>query len=173
MKKFILSSLAVALLLCFLVFGYIPDTNAESVNNPKGITNKSLDLWNNGNISLLGEIYSPDYTLHLINQDNPEIVGTEALKDYVNFLRTAYPDLKFVREEVMVSGNKVISQTSFSGTNTGPRGDLQPTGKSVNVSGVIISRIDDGKIAEEWIYINMASVYKQLGFTITPPSGKQ
>ena len=170
------NALIFAVIICILSFllpANIKDANAESVKNPKEITDKSLDLWNKGNMSLADELYSPDYKLHLIDQVNPEIVGTEALKDYINFLRTAYPDLKLVADEVMISGNKVISLTSFSGTNTGPRGDLQPTGKTVKVSGIVISRVNNGKIAEEWIYINMASVYKQLGFTITPPSGQK
>jgi len=50
---------------------------------------------------------------------------------------------------------------------------LLPTNKKVKVSIVLISQIDEGEIAEEWLYVNMASVYKQLGFTITPPSAKK
>ena len=47
---------------------------------------------------------------------------------------------------------------------------MPPTGKKVDLSGVLISQVVDGKITEQWAYTNMASRYRQLGFTITPPS---
>jgi len=115
-------------------------------------------------------IYATEFKLHLVDQVNGNREGTEALKKYVNFLRTAYPDMKFEPNQVIIEGDKVIMLMNFTGTNTGPRGDMLPTGKKVEVSSILISRIDDGKIAEEWVYINMASVYRQLGFTISPPS---
>ncbi len=145
---------------------------AESDTESKVVIEKSLELWNTGNMDLADEVYTSDIKLHLVDQVNPEKVGTAAVKEYIDFLRTAYPDLKIASEEMIISGNKVIMLQNFSGTNTGPRGDMQATGKRVEVSGVMISHISEGKIAETWVYLNMASVYRQLGFTITPPSGQ-
>jgi steroid delta-isomerase-like uncharacterized protein len=143
---------------------------AESGADPKALVEQSLEVWNKGNMALVDELYTPEFKLHLVDQINGEREGAEAFKEYVDFLRTAYPDMKLAPEEVIVSDDKVIMRMNFTGTNTGPRGDVPPTGKNVQVSGVMISRIDDGKIAEEWLYVNMASVFRQLGFTITPPS---
>ena len=143
---------------------------AESGADPKALVEQSLEVWNKGNMALVDELYTPEFKLHLVDQINGEREGAEAFKEYVDFLRTAYPDMKFVVTDTMVSGDKVITVTNFTGTNTGPRGDMPPTGRKVDFSGVLISQVADGKITEQWAYTNMASLYRQLGFSITPPS---
>jgi steroid delta-isomerase-like uncharacterized protein len=168
-----LSLAGVLLILCLVIICKVQVATAESGADPKALVEQSLEVWNKGSMTLVDELYTPGFKLHLVNQLNEVQDGTEAFKGYVNFLRTAYPDMKIAPDELVVSDDKVIMLMNFTGTNTGPRGDVPPTGKNVKVSGVIITRIDDGKIAEEWFYVNMASVYRQLGFTITPPSAEK
>ena len=42
-------------------------------------------------------------------------------------------------------------------------------GKSVNVTGLTLARVHDGRIVEEWITWDMLGMYRQLGFTVMPP----
>jgi len=163
-----LSLAGVLLILGLVIICKLQVANAESGGDAKSLVESSLEVWNKGNMALVDELYTPNFKLHLVNQVNGDRERTEAFKEYVNFLRTAYPDMKFEPNQVIIEGDKVITLMKFTGTNTGPRGDMPPTGKKVE-----ISRIDDGKIAEEWVYKNMASVYRQLGFTITPPSAEE
>jgi len=160
----------IMLILGLLVISNVQVATAESNADPKAPVEQSLEVWNKGNIALIDELYTPEFKLHFVDQVKPELVGTEALKQYVNFLRTAYPDMKYEPNQAIIDGDKVITLMNFTGTNTGPRGDIPPTGRKVEVSLIRISRVDGGKIAEEWVYMNMASVFRQLGFTITPPS---
>ncbi len=165
--------LPLLLVLALFVTSGVQAAKAESGADPKALVEQSLEVWNKGNMALVEVLYAPEFKLHLVDQVGPERAGTEAFKEYVNFLRTAYPDMKIEADELIVSDDMVIMLMRFIGTNTGPRGDAPPTGKNVKVSGVIITRIDHGKIAEEWFYVNMASVFRQLGFTITPPSAEK
>jgi len=153
-----------------LVFADINPVNAQSRGDMESLVSQSLIVWNTGNTAIADQIYSSDMKLHLVDQDNSEIVGVTDIMDYFSYLRTAYPDMKFDPTHMSVDSDKVTTQMTFTGTNMGPRGDLPPTKKTVKVSAVLISQIIDGEISEEWLYINMASVYKQLGFTLTPPS---
>jgi steroid delta-isomerase-like uncharacterized protein len=168
-----LSLIAILLIFGLLVICKLQVANAESGGDVKSLVKSSLEVWNKGNMALVDELYTPNFKLHLVNQVNGDREGTEAFKEYVNFLRTAYPDMKIESDELIVSDDKVIMLGNFTGQNKGPRGDVPPTGKNVEVSVVTISRIDDGKIAETWFYVNMASVFRQLGFTITPPSAEE
>jgi len=147
--------------------------NAESGGDLKSLAEKSIEVINTGNMELTAEVYSPEIKLHFVGEVQPLIEGLEALNQYGNFLRTAYPDMKKVVTDIIVSGDKIITIYKFTGTNTGPRGNMPPTGKKVEHSGVYISQVVGRKITEQWVYRNMASVYKQLGFTITPPSAEE
>jgi steroid delta-isomerase-like uncharacterized protein len=174
MKKYSLRGvLPLFIVLVILVLGNFESANAESREDVESLVKQSLMVWNTGNTTIAEQLYSPDIIVHLVDQDNSELKGTTALMDYLSYLRTAYLDMKFEPDHMSIDGDKVTTQMTFTGTNSGPRGDLPPTNKKVKVSAVLISQITDGEISEEWLYINMASVYKQLGFTITPPSDEE
>lgn len=153
-----------------LLFCNLQTVRAESRGDTESLVKQSITVWNTGNTAIADQLYSPDIVFHLVDQDNSELQGTTALMDYLRFLRTAYPDMKFESDHMSIDGNTATTRMTFTGTNAGPRGDLPPTNKKVKVSAVLISQITDGEISEEWLYINMASVFKQLGFTLTPPS---
>ena len=137
---------------------------AQSEKEIKAIGGQSLEIWNKGNLSLIDKYFSPDFVRH------NDLVGTEALKKNITFMRTAYPDLNVKMDELIVKDDKSIMRWTLTATNTGPRGKVPPTGKKVKVSGVTISRFINGKIVEQWHYFNMQAVWKQLGYTFTPPS---
>jgi len=65
-----------------------------------------------------------------------------------------------------------VARWTVTGTNTGPMGDLPPTGKKVRFSGVTIFRVVNGKFVEKWTYYNELTILRQLGYTITPPQGE-
>jgi len=153
-----------------LLFGNLQTVRAESRGDTESLVKQSITVWNTGNTAIADQLYSPDIIVHLVDQNNSELQGTTALMDYLRFLRTAYPDMKFEPVHISIDGNTVTTRMTFTGTNAGPRGDLPPTNKTVKASAVLISQITDGEISEEWLYINMASVFKQLGFTLTPPA---
>lgn len=165
--------LPLLLVLALFVTSGVQVAKAESDADLKSLAEKSIEVINTGNMELAAAVYSTGIKLHLVDQIKPLVEGLEGINEYGNFLRTAYPDMKFVVTDIMVSGEKIITVTNFTGTNTGPRGDMPPTGKKVNFSGVLMSQVVDGKITEQWAYTNMASLYRQLGFTITPPSAEE
>lgn len=76
-------------------------------------------------------------------------------------------------DKVIVKGNVVITCWTATGTNTGvlsmPPGELPPTGKKVQFSGLGIDRVQNGKITEELVVYNVLDMMLQLGFTLAPP----
>ncbi len=134
----------------------------------KALVERDLEIYNEGNLALIDVTIDPGYVLH--NCAFPEdIVGLDALKNMVKFYRTAYPDFHMVGDEMILKVDNIVFRWTMTGTNTGPRGDLLPTGKKMRISGVNIIRVVNGKSQEEWIYYNLLDSYQQLGYTITPP----
>ena len=144
-------------------------TNAQSEEKMEALVERALEVWNKGNLALIEELYAPNYVAHQVDEANGNYEGYEAFKEYVNYIRTGYPDLNCKSDEMIVKGDKVVIRYTCTGTNTGPRGEAPPTGKKIQFSGVVISHIVNGKIAEDWGYRNLAALLTQLGYTITPP----
>ena len=93
---------------------------------------------------------------------NP-IPGPEGLKPIVAGIRNAFPDLKYVIENMVVSGEQVAVHTTMHGTHTGDFFGLAPTGKSIKVSQMQIERIENNKIVEHWRVTDDISMLRQLG----------
>lgn len=81
----------------------------------------------------------------------------------VSGLLAAFPDLHFVINDQFTSGEKVSTRWTAKGTNTGPFGELQATGKEVEIEGLIIDYIADGKVAKRWELWDQMAMMQQLG----------
>lgn len=65
-------------------------------------------------------------------------------------IRTGFPDLRFVVEEVIGEGDRVAARLSFSGTHLGEWSGIAPTGRRVTVSEMFMCRIADGRFVDCW-----------------------
>ena len=59
----------------------------------------------------------------------------------------------------------------FRGTHLGELNGIAPTGKRMDCTGIVISRMEDGKIAEDWANFDDLGMMQQLG--VIPEPGQQ
>jgi steroid delta-isomerase-like uncharacterized protein len=128
-----------------------------------------LEIWNDGNLDLVDELYAPDFVWHVVDIGE-DVVGTAAFKEMVTSFRTAFPDIQVTFDEVLVAGDKTVLRWTMTGTNTGPLQDLPPSGQPVQLHGVAISHAVEGKTAEVWQHYNQLSMFQQMGYTLAPPA---
>ena len=126
------------------------------------ITRYFEEVWNQGNLDVLDEIISLDYINHTPGMPNP-IPGPLGLRPIVESMRTAFPDLNYVIENMVVSDTKIAVQTTMYGTHSGDFFGLPPTHKVVKVSQMQIERIVDNKIVEHWRVTDELALLRQLG----------
>lgn len=93
---------------------------------------------------------------------NP-IPGPEGLKPIIKEIRKAFPDLKYVIENMVISDNQVAVHTIMHGTHTGDFFGIAPTNKKIKVSQIQIERIANNKIIEHWRVTDELTLLKQLG----------
>ena len=89
--------------------------------------------------------------------------GRDGLKAVVALFRSAFPDMHWVIEEMIGEGDKVASRFSWTGTHRGEFMGVQPTGKRVVVTGMVIDRLVGGKMADSRIRMDTMSLMRQLG----------
>jgi SnoaL-like polyketide cyclase len=75
----------------------------------------------------------------------------------------AFPDGRWVIEDMVAEGDRVAWRYSFYGTHHGEFMGLPATGKQLRVSGILISRIAADRIAEEWEIFDAATMFRELG----------
>jgi steroid delta-isomerase-like uncharacterized protein len=142
-------------------------TDAEAKKNNDNATK----LWNGGDIAIVDSLYSIDALYH--NADFVDVKGTAKIKGFVKWVYTAYPDFRITLDEPLKLKDRIIYTFQAAGTNDGPLAEnMPPTGKKMSFKGVSISKIENGKIIEEWVYYNQLPIYKQLGYKLVPVEEK-
>ncbi len=113
------------------------------------------------NPDLLEEVYAPDVVWH---EPDQELRGLEQAKQFVTTYKTAFPDLNVTVEDQIAEGDKVVTRVTIRGTHQGETEEFgPPTGRQIEGEGVTISRIEGGKIVEDWDSYDNLSFLQQLG----------
>ena len=149
-----------------------PGSKAISERKMRTMIEQSVKIWNQGELALIDKLYAPEYVRYHTDISD-KLVGLNALKEHVTALRRAYPDLTVKIDDLLVKNDMSVTRWTFTGTNEGAIGEMPPTGKRVQVSGVTIGRFFSGKITKEWAYWNNAAVLDQLGYTFVPPPAQK
>jgi steroid delta-isomerase-like uncharacterized protein len=85
------------------------------------------------------------------------------LKEVIGMMRAAFPDIHWVVEETVASGDKVVTRFTWSGTHRGTFLGVPASGRSVSVKGVVIDRLSAGKMADSRILMDNFTMMQQLG----------
>lgn len=93
--------------------------------------------------------------------------GLEGLKDILRAMRTGVPDLHFSVEEQIAEGEKVLTRFEWTGTHRAEFLGVPATGRSVKVWGMVIDRLEDGRIKDTRIIMDSLGLMIQLG--VFPP----
>ena len=166
----VITTIIPLLMLC-LTFGcQRQGRDAITQGELKALNERILQIWNQGNLGLVDQVYAAQVVRYDAGWPHP-IRGLDALKNHFQFYRSAFPDIDMIIQETIMEGDKIVWHWTLTGTNTGPMGEAPATGKQVQLSGISVGRIVDGKIAELGDFYNQASLLLQLGFTFTPPQG--
>ena len=96
--------------------------------------------------------------------------GREGLKEVIGIMRAAFPDIHWVADETIASGDKVVTRFTWTGTHRGPFLGIPATGKHVTVKGVVIDRLSGRKMADSRILMDSLAMMQQLGVIPTPGS---
>jgi steroid delta-isomerase-like uncharacterized protein len=136
------------------------------------LLNRFMETVINTDTTLAEEMLHPDCVFRYPLLPEP-IKGIDGYKYLIKNTATAFTELDVKFEEVIVKGDRIWSRYTMTGINAGPLGDIPATGKKFQVTGMAITRITDGKIIEDETYWNVLGFYQQLGYTLTPPKGRE
>jgi steroid delta-isomerase-like uncharacterized protein len=114
------------------------------------------EIFNQGKFQVADEIYAPDF----VNHGSHRNVDLQEDQAWVHAEKKAFPDLRMSAQEMVAEGDKVAVLWTFQGTHTGSGYEgLPPTGTRVEVRGMTIWRIVDGRIVEEWSSFSETGAY--------------
>jgi steroid delta-isomerase-like uncharacterized protein len=120
------------------------------------------DILNANSVDMVEEIYAPNYVGH--DPAMPEDVhGVEGVKEFYEMYINAFPDAEITIEDQVAEGDTVATRWTARGTHQGELLGVPSSGNRVEVAGVTISRIEGGKIVEDWDNYDALGMMQQIG----------
>jgi steroid delta-isomerase-like uncharacterized protein len=130
------------------------DTNKEIVRR------LGVEPWE-GNLGVIDELVASNYVGH--DPAMPDQQGPEGIKEFITGYLAAFPDGRITIDDQFAAGDLVATRWMGRGTQTGELMGIPPTGKQVTIAGITISRVENGKVVEEWTNWDMLGMLQQLG----------
>ena len=96
--------------------------------------------------------------------------GLDGLKDILRAMRAGFPDIVFSIQEQVAERDKVASRFEWTGTHRGEFLGIPATGRTVRVWGIVIDRLEDGRIKDTRIIMDTFDLLGQLGVLPSPPT---
>jgi steroid delta-isomerase-like uncharacterized protein len=138
----------------------------------KALARRWADIFNQGNLDLVDEIYAPDCVLH--DPTMPEDTrGVEGAREFYSMYRSAFPDTEITIEDQVAERDKVATRWTARGTHQGELMGVPPSSNRVEVAGMTISRSEGGKIVEEWNNYDALGMMQQIGAVPTPGQSEE
>ena len=104
------------------------------------------------NPDLVESLFQPEYVIHFVTGD---IKGSGGLRGMVERIDATYSKMATEVHDIFQSGDKVVVRITHRATGAGEMrtriGTYDVNGKSVVWDAIVIFRMKDGKIAEEWV----------------------
>jgi hypothetical protein len=154
--------LAIALLI-------ITSTFAQKSNFEKDLE-MYTQVWDNiinkRQIEQINNTYFDENVVLVTSPENS--VGIAGMKAYYQNYLTGFSDITFTVQNVFGQGDQLVKHWNFKGKHTGNFFGIPPTGKNIDVQGVTLVKMKDGKIAQEEDFMDNTVLMQQLGLTSNP-----
>ena len=126
------------------------------------------EAFNQGNLAAVEDLLAPDSISHITAWGLPN--NRMGLKQLIASFRLAFPDLHCTVEDEIREGDKFAAHWTMRGTHKGSFLGNPPTGRPVEVQGIIFARTENGRIVEDWTLIDQLGILQQIGL-VPPPAG--
>lgn len=139
----------------------IEASNKQLIENLKMYETTWDEIINKGNIDLINETnFDKNITLVTVPEN---IVGIDGFKNYYNNYITGFSNVTFTIVDVFGQGDKIVKHWNFKGTHTGEFFGIPASGNTVDIDGVTLVKMIEGKIAQEQDFMDNLEFYQQLG----------
>ena len=124
------------------------------------------ELLSTDNFAVADEILSPDFRFYFAG--SPVAMDLESYMEFLVARRAAFPDRRFIVEDMIGEGDKVSARFTMRGTHKGEFRGIAPSGTELTMTGIDMTRISEGKLVEDRVEVEQLGMMQQLGAETSP-----
>jgi steroid delta-isomerase-like uncharacterized protein len=143
-------------------------SSAEEQQKNKQVVRQFFEAADRQDIEGMGQLVSStNYFFHFPGMP-PMDWNTH--KQFFTAFTSSFPDLRHEIVDLVAEGDKVAVRFNVTGTHKGELQGIPPTGKEVSFGAMDFITMIDGKIAEDWLSVDMMGLMQQIGAIPAPPT---
>ena len=148
------------------------NAQAKLEEQNKALLSRMWEMWNKGNFEAWKQVHADEYVYYSPSNSTKGLSREETIEMGKAFFRS-FPDATTSIEELIVAGDQVITRWILRGTHKGEYAGIPTTGNKVENSGIMITRIENGKIVEDKEDYDTFGMMTQLGMELKPIDAKK
>ena len=122
------------------------------------------EVWNKGREEAIDEMFAEDGIAHgLADESGKTMRGPADYKPFFRNFRSAFPDIEVIVEDMVSEGDKVAARCRVRGKHQSDSLGFAATLQPMEITGITIVRVHDGKIVEAWNNFDFMNMFRQLG----------
>ena len=138
-----------------------------SIEENKAVVRRFFEeLLSTDNLALADELLSPGFRFYFAGSPDP--MNLEHYKEFLVARRAAFPDRRFIVEDMIAEGDKVSARFTMRGTHKGEFRGIASSGREVTMTGIDMIRLAEGKMTEDRVEVDQLGMMQQLGVIASP-----
>lgn len=125
--------------------------------------------WQARDAAALTVDYAPDGVV--VSPTGGVLEGLVEIERIYRVWFTAFPDLVFTTEDLLVDDNRACLLCRITGRHAGEFFGMPPTGRRIEVAGAFIYRLQNGRIQHERRILDFTGLLVQVGVLRAKPAG--
>lgn len=129
-------------------------------HSPDDLVRAYFAAWEAGDAKRLDSVVSDDYVGHIKALAGTEDRDRDALADQLEAHADTFDESTFEVEDVVRNGHKLAARVHLSAVHG-------EDGREVDMDGLVMLRVEDGRIVEEWASWDYLGLAEQLGLELS------
>ena len=130
-------------------------------NNKAAVRRIYEEAFNKGDLHVVDEVVATNFVSY--DPAVPTVHGPAELKQLIGSYRAAFPDVHITLDEMIATGDTVVTRWTGAGTHQGTFSGVPPTGIRATVTGIEFTRFSNGKEVESFVHWDTLGLMRQLG----------
>ena len=125
------------------------------------------ELFTRGDLAALDELLTPDFVAHGPGESG-DTHGSEGFAEWLRWYLNTFTDREWTVHDVISAGDKVVARYSGRTTYRGGWLGIPSNNERVLETGILIYRVEGGRVKELWSEMSDLPIAAQLGALRAP-----
>jgi ketosteroid isomerase-like protein len=130
-------------------------------HSPEAVVRRYFEAWEDGDPDELADVVHSDYAGHVHALAGTEERDRETLGRQIEAHAEVFEERQYEIEDLVASGDEVAGRVHMRATHV-------ETDRSAEMDGLVLFRLEKGRIAEEWASWDYFGLARQLGLNVSP-----